>query len=58
MKIISISDEYLERFAAGDREFMQKHGRPCQTYLNRYEVHGRPKYAVDIDRLIKLLDQE
>lgn len=29
----------------------------CQRYLDLYEKQGRPKYAVDIDRLIDLLDQ-
>lgn len=30
----------------------------CQRYLDRYEKQGRPKYAVDIDRLIRLLEQD
>lgn len=149
MKVVSVSDEYLDRFAGGDREFMQKRGRPCflvvrlkfrgrrrdfaipfrsniapnvpkdqyfalpprpttrprhrhgihyikmfpiekrfqrrfrtegnlyyqmilsiideheqeivaacQDYLERYERDGRPRFAVDIDRLIGLLEQE
>ena len=27
----------------------------CQAYLDRYEQQGKPCYAVDIDRIIKLL---
>lgn len=30
--------------------------RSCQEYLKRYELHGKPNYAVDIDRLIELMD--
>lgn len=149
MKVVSVSDEYIERFGMRDREFMLKHGRPCllvvrlrfrgrkldfavpfrsniapnvpknqyftlpprpatkprhrhgihyikmfpiekrfqqrfridgnayyetiqrildtheksivaacQRYLDEYEKTGRPRYAVDIDRLINLLEQE
>ena len=29
MRIVSISEDFLERCAAVDREFMQKRGRPC-----------------------------
>lgn len=148
MRIVSIADEYIERYGRGDREFMFKHGRPCivvvrlrfrgkrrdfavpfrsniapnvpkdqyfalpprsstkprhrhgihyikmfpiekefqrkfrtegniyyeaiqriinsnskqiveacQRYLDDYEKHGRPRYAVDIDRLIRLIDE-
>lgn len=28
----------------------------CQRYLERYEQEGRPRYAVDIDRIINLLE--
>lgn len=30
----------------------------CQAYLDRYEKHGRPNYAVDIDRIIRLLEKD
>ena len=30
----------------------------CQRYLDRYETCGRPRFAVDIDRIIELLDQQ
>ena len=29
----------------------------CQAYLDRYEREGRPRYAVDIDRIIALLEK-
>ena len=40
MRIVSISDDFLERFAAGDREFMQKHGRPCLLVV-RLKFRGK-----------------
>lgn len=40
MRIVSISDDFLERFAAGDREFMQKHGRPCLLVI-RLKFRGK-----------------
>lgn len=149
MRIVAIDKEYINRFAAEDREFLLKHGRPCilvvnlrfrgkrrdfavpfrsniapnvpkeqyfalpprpstkakyrhgihyikmfpiekryqrvfriegnryyetiqatinvhakelvaacQSYLNRYEEYGRPRFAVDLDKLSKLLDEE
>lgn len=30
--------------------------RACQSYLEKYEAEGRPRFAVDIDRAIKLMD--
>lgn len=30
----------------------------CQAYLDRYETEGRPRYAVDIDRILALLENE
>ncbi len=30
----------------------------CQNYLARYEQFGRSKYAVDIDRIIELMEQD
>ena len=32
--------------------------KSCQRYLENYERHGRPRYAVDIDRIIALLEKE
>ena len=30
----------------------------CQAYLDRYEAEGRPMYAVDIDRIVDILDKQ
>lgn len=30
----------------------------CQRYLDRYETCGRPRFVVDVDRIIGLLDQQ
>lgn len=30
----------------------------CQAYLDRYEREGRPRFAVDIDRIAGLLEGE
>ena len=30
----------------------------CQAYLERYEREGRPRYAVDIDRLIETMEKD
>lgn len=30
----------------------------CQAYLDRYEREGRPGFAVDIDRIVGLLEGE
>ena len=30
----------------------------CQAYLDRYEQEGRPRFAVDIDRIVVLLEGE
>ena len=148
MRIVPVSDEFLESYGAGDREFMFKRGRPCmlvvrlrfrgrrrdfcvpfrsnvspnvpksqyfalpprpttrpghrhgihyikmfpderrflrrfrtegnpyyetvqrildahekeivsacQSYLERYELDGRPRFAVDLDRIIKMLER-
>lgn len=42
MRIVSISDEYFEKYAHGDREFMQKHGRPCLVVV-RLTFRGRKR---------------
>ena len=33
MRFVSITQDYFEKYAKGDREFMQKHGRPCLIVL-------------------------
>lgn len=40
MRIVSISDDFLKRFATGDREFMPKRGRPCLLVV-RLKFRGR-----------------
>ena len=40
MRIVSVSDDFLERFASGDREFMQKRGRPCLLVV-RLKFRGK-----------------
>lgn len=40
MRIVSVSDEFLEGYGAGDREFMFKHGRPCLLVI-RLRFRGR-----------------
>ena len=30
----------------------------CQAYLDRYEREGRPRFAVDIDRIVGLMEGE
>lgn len=40
MRIVSITQDYFEKYAKGDREFMQKHGRPCLIVL-RLSFRGR-----------------
>lgn len=30
----------------------------CQAYLDHYEREGRPRFAVDIDRIVGLLEGE
>ena len=46
MRIVSISDEFLERFAVGDREFMQKQGRPCLLVVKLKFKGRRRDFAV------------
>lgn len=42
MRIVSISDDFLDRFGAGDREFMHKRGRPCLLVV-RLKFRGRTR---------------
>lgn len=58
MRIVSITRDYFEKYAKGDREFMLKHGRPCLIVL-RLSFRGRKlDFAVDIDRILSLMDGE
>lgn len=67
IKMFPISRKYQRRFRADGSpyyETLQKtvdENTKCivaerQAYLDRYETEGRPRYAVDIDRIIELLD--
>ncbi len=48
MKLISVSDEYFDEIAEGDREFMLKHGRPCALVV-RLKFRGRRRdFAVPL----------
>lgn len=32
--------------------------KACQAYLERYERDGRPRFAVDIDRMTRMLEEQ
>lgn len=40
MRLVSIADDYVDLLSSRDREFMQKHGRPC-VLLVRLRFRGR-----------------
>lgn len=46
MRIVSISDDLLDALADCDREFMQKHGRPCLLILRLRFRGKRRDFAV------------
>ena len=67
IKMFPVEKRFQRRFRAEGNAYYQTEQRildenskqivsDCQHYLDKYERLGRPKYAVDIDRLIKLLD--
>lgn len=45
--------ETLQKIIDGNTERIVSE---CQAYLDSYETEGKPRYAVDIDRIIDLLD--
>lgn len=48
MKVVSVSSDYFEEIAAGDREFMLKHGRPCALVV-RLKFRGKRRdFAVPL----------
>ena len=62
-----ISKIYQQRFRIEGNEYYQniqnilnKHEKQiisdCQKYLDKYENEGKPKYAVDLDLLINLIN--
>ena len=58
VKIVAISQAYyetLQRVIDGNTKRIVSE---CQAYLDRYEREGRPRFAVDIDRIVGLLEGE
>lgn len=49
MKIISISQHIID-------DNTKRIVSECQAYLDLYEREGRPRFAVDIDRIVGLLE--
>ncbi len=47
-------EKLLSILAKGERQIV----KDCQEYLNRYESEGRPRYAVDLDRAISLMETQ
>lgn len=69
IKMFPIEKRYTRRFRIEGNEYyriiqgaIDSHTKDivgaCQRYLDRYETCGRPRFAVDIDRIIVLLDQQ
>lgn len=67
IKMFPISRKYQRRFRMDGSPYYETLQRiidrnekrivsECQAYLQRYERVGKPRYAVDIDRIIELLD--
>ena len=54
-----ITKAYQRRFrteGSAYYETLQRIVSECQAYLDRYEREGRPRFAVDIDRIMGLLE--
>lgn len=49
MKIVSISQHIID-------DNTKRIVSECQAYLDLYEREGRPRFAVDIDRIVGLLE--
>lgn len=67
IKMFPIAKKYKQRFRIDNNPYYQNiqniintHEKEithnCQKYLNQYEDNGRPKYAVDLDFMIDLLN--
>ena len=63
-----IEKRYQRRFRVSGNPYYEKLQRildnnereivkSCQAYLHNYELKGRPKYAVDIDRILALMER-
>ena len=46
MRIVSISDDFIEEYGVNDREFMFKHGRPCIVVVRLRFRGKRRDFAV------------
>lgn len=58
VKIVSISQDYYETLQRIIDSNTKRIVSECQAYLDRYEREGRPRFAVDIDRIVGLLEGE
>ena len=68
VKMFPIEKRYQRRFRTKGNPYYEKMQAildentsrivvECQAYLDSYEVNGKPKYAVDLDKLIEALDK-
>jgi hypothetical protein len=68
IKMFPIEKKYQQKFRTKGSKYYEKLQsildvntkqivNECQNYLNRYEAEGKPKYAVDIDRIIELMEK-
>ena len=46
MRIVSIANDFIKKYGAGDREFMFKHGRPCIVVVRLRFRGKRRDFAV------------
>lgn len=67
IKMFPIRKQYQRRFRTEGSQYYETLQRiidsntkqivsECQAYLDRYEAEGKPRFAVDIDRMLKKLD--
>ena len=56
VKIVSISQDYYETLQRIIDSNTKRIVSECQAYLDLYEREGRPRFAVDIDRIVGLLE--
>lgn len=63
-----IAKQYQQKFRTGSNPYYESIAKiissheseivaACQNYLKRYETEGRPRFAVDIDRILSLMDK-
>lgn len=67
IKMFPIRKQYQRRFRTEGSQYYETLQRiidsnskqivgNCQAYLDRYEAEGKPRFAVDIDRVLEKLD--